>query len=309
MSSEEKGWVESEINGYLYKNDVPDYRRLNCEIEVKIRNRINGSIQDVRMQGGALESLNSRLKRETGMSIFTLFVLQGVELIEKQFARHYDGDVNLPFDAELSRLLIKAVISKKQQFSFDILSVYQSAPVSYIHNTLTVIKTRLLSLLKAHIPSFSMTSIDNAEKTNKRRIVFISYCWEDDEHVAWVRQLANDLSDDFEVVIDQDLPYGAELTEFMEDSISSADKVLIIATPEYKNRSDKRKRGVGYETSLITSDLVTDQNKLKFIPIIRKGTVETSYPRFLGTRKGADMRDDDKYYEVLRSLKENLENY
>ena len=139
--------------------------------------------------------------------------------------------------------------------------------------------------------------------------MFISYCWEDDEHISWVRKLANDLSKDFEVVIDQDLPYGAELTKFMEDSIASADKVLIIATPEYKNRSDNRMRGVGYETSLITSDLVTDQNKLKFIPVIRKGTIETSYPRFLGTKKGADLRDDDKYLEMLNGLKMNLTKY
>lgn len=307
LSSEEREWVESEINGYLNKNDVPEYRRLNCEIDVSIRNRMNGVVQDVKMQGGALDSLDSRLKRETGLSIFTLYVLQGVESIEKQFEGHYDGDVNMPFDAVSSQHLIKAVISKEQKFSFDILSVFQSAPVAYIHNTLSVIKTRLLALLISHISSVTMSSADNTEKTIDRKTIFISYCWEDDEHVAWVRKLANDLSKDFEVVIDQDLPYGAELTKFMEDSIASADKVLIIATPNYKDRSDKRQHGVGYETSLITSDLVTDQNKLKFIPIIRKGTIETSYPRFLGTRKGADMRDDDNYIEVLRSLKKSLD--
>lgn len=309
LSSEERKWVESEINGYSNKKDVPDYRRLNCEIYVRIQNRINGAIQEVRMQGGALNSLDSRLKKETGMSIFTIYVLEGVELIEKQFAGHFDGDVNLPFDAKLSQLLINAVISKEQRFSFNTLNVFQSAPVANIHNTLTVIKSRLLSLLKSYIPSVSVTSIRSIEMTNKRKVVFISYCWEDEEHVSWVRQLANDLSKDFEVVIDQDLPLGAELTKFMEDAIAAADKVLIIVTPEYKIRSDKRMRGVGYETSLITSDLVTDQNKLKFIPIIRKGTIETSYPRFLGTRKGADMRDDDRYFEMLCHLKMNLEKY
>lgn len=309
LSSEEREWVESEIKGYLNKNDVPDYRRLNCEIYVRIQNRITGAIQEVKMRGGALDLLDSRLKKETGMSIFTLYVLQGVDLIEQQFAGHSDGDVNLPFDGKLSQLLIKAVISKEQRFSFDALNVFQSAPVAYIHNMLSVIKASLLSVLKKHIFPTAIKSGWGVEKDSKRKVVFISYCWEDDEHVSWVRKLANDLNNDFEVVIDQDLPYGAELTKFMEDAIASADKVLIIATPEYKNRSDNRMRGVGYETSLITSDLVTDQNKLKFIPIIRKGTMETSYPSFLGTKKGADMRDDDKYLETLNSLKMNLNKY
>ena len=39
---------------------------------------------------------------------------------------------------------------------------------------------------------------------------------------------------------------------YMEQTILNVDKVLIIATPEYKRRADNRERGVGYETSLIT---------------------------------------------------------
>ena len=124
-----------------------------------------------------------------------------------------------------------------------------------------------------------------------------------------MKKLADDLSDEFTVRIDQKLPLGVELTHFMEDAIASSDKVLIIATPEYKRKADNRIRGVGYETSLITDDLVTDQNRIKFIPIIRKGSKETSFPRFLGSRKGADMTDDDRYTEMLSELKRNLRDY
>ena len=96
---------------------------------------------------------------------------------------------------------------------------------------------------------------------------------------------------------------------FMEQSVAESDKVLIIATPEYKDRADNRKRGVGYETSLITDDLVNDQNRVKFIPIIRKGTKETAYPRYLGSRKGLYMTDDAIYKEQFEELVRNLMEY
>ena len=151
-------------------------------------------------------------------------------------------------------------------------------------------------------------SVD-VEVPSSKKIVFISYCWEDDEHTAWVRRLAEDLSHWVKIRIDQKLPLGVELNRFMEQAVATSDKVLIIATPEYKDRADNRKRGVGYETSLITDDLVNDQNRIKFIPIIRKGTKETSYPRYLGSRKGLHMADDSIYKEKLEELVKNLLEY
>ena len=140
-------------------------------------------------------------------------------------------------------------------------------------------------------------------------MVFISYSWESEEHKEWVHKLATDLSEEFEIKIDQELPLGAELTSFMESSVASSDKVLIITTPTYKKKADNRERGVGYETSLITDDIVTSQNQIKFIPLIRSGSKETSYPRYLGSRKGLDMTDDAKYQDDLEALKRNLHSY
>ena len=51
-----------------------------------------------------------------------------------------------------------------------------------------------------------------------RKRIFISYCWESEEHKKWVHELAEDLSEDFEVKIDQKVPLGMELTYFMENA-------------------------------------------------------------------------------------------
>lgn len=155
-------------------------------------------------------------------------------------------------------------------------------------------------------------SLKTEDNTAKKKTVFITYCWETDidaNHKDWVHKLAKDLEPYFTVVIDIKQPLGIELNQFMEQTITNSDKVLIIATPEYKRRADNRIYGVGYETSLITNDLVSDQNKIKFIPIIKRGSKEDSYPLYLGNRKGLDMRDDSSYESNLKELIENLQNY
>ena len=149
----------------------------------------------------------------------------------------------------------------------------------------------------------------NIVPPDRKKKVFISYCWEGDKHQEWVKRLAEDLTPYFKVRLDQKLPLGWELNRFMEQSIAESDKVLIITTPEYKDRADSRKRGVGYETSLITDDLVNDQNRVKLIPISRKGTKQTAYPRYLGSRKGLYMTDDKGYEEQLEELIRNLIEY
>lgn len=165
----------------------------------------------------------------------------------------------------------------------------------------------MTTVLEHDIQNSKTISTVPSVKTKKK--VFISYCWEDEEHKKWVRKLAKDLADEFEVKIDVKQPLGTELNQFMEMIVRDCDKVLIIATPNYKERADGRIKGVGYETSLITNDLVSDQNRIKFIPIIRKGSKEESFPSYLGNRKGLDMKDDLKYKECLKELVDNLANY
>lgn len=310
LSQDERLWIENELNGYSDKFIVPDYRKLPCEVKARIQNLYSGIVEDIVLTGKPMEDLEAMLNNKLGLSVYKMYLCQGVESMEQQVADHNDGDIIMIFDGPPSLELKSLLRPNERAYNFKTMYVFQTSPVAYLKNTLSVIKNRLLSILKDHLSHDSesaKTAINDDAK--KKKILFISYCWECDEHKAWVKQLANDLSGEFTVRIDQELPFGVELTKFMEDAVATSDKVLIIATPEYKRKADNRIRGVGYETSLITDDLVTDQNRIKFIPIIRKGTKETSYPRFLGSRNGADMTDDNKYLVVLEELKRNLIQY
>ena len=81
--------------------------------------------------------------------------------------------------------------------------------------------------------------------------VFISYSWDNDEHKKWVLDLANKLCvDGIDVILDRYyLKPGVNLPHFVEKNISSADRIIIIFTKNYKLKADKRTGGVGLEAS------------------------------------------------------------
>lgn len=139
--------------------------------------------------------------------------------------------------------------------------------------------------------------------------VFISYSWEDDEHKNWVRSLTDNLLDNgIDATLDQyDLSLGDRLPQFMEQSVTNADYVLIICTPTYKEKSDARKGGVGYEGHIITGELFAKGNERKFIPVIRKGNISDALPVSLAGKLAIDLKDglhyDINFNDLVTTLK------
>ena len=134
--------------------------------------------------------------------------------------------------------------------------------------------------------------------------VFISYSWEDESHKQWVKHLADELlKNGIDATLDQyDLALGDRLPLFMEKSISDSDYVLVICTPKYKEKSDNRKGGVGYEGHIISGELLSTGNERKFIPIMRKGTAVSAIPRCLSGKLGVNLVDGGDYENNFKDL-------
>lgn len=137
---------------------------------------------------------------------------------------------------------------------------------------------------------------------------FVSYSWDDEEHKRWARGLAERLrADGVEATIDQwgAVP-GDQLPAFMEKAISGNDFVLIVCTPRYKERSEKRVGGVGYEGDIITAELLHKGNQRKFIPVLRKGQWTDAAPGWLAGKYYVDLRDgpsfEAQYQDLLATL-------
>ncbi len=137
---------------------------------------------------------------------------------------------------------------------------------------------------------------------------FISYSWDNDQHRTWVRNLAACLrGDGVDVVLDQwDAAPGDQLPEFMERSVLENDFVLIVCTPRYKEKSDGRVGGVGYEGDIMTAEALANRTPRKFIPILRTGDWRSAAPSWLVGKYYVDLRgetySEEKYQDLLTTL-------
>lgn len=136
---------------------------------------------------------------------------------------------------------------------------------------------------------------DNADTPS----VFISYSWDSPEHEEWVLNLATKLCENgVNAILDKwDLgSLGKPLPDFMEKSISKSQRVICIMTPNYKKKTEHLSGGVGYEYSIITSEIFSNgANTSKFIPLFRNGTDENAIPTALKGRNYVDMRTDSEF--------------
>lgn len=114
-------------------------------------------------------------------------------------------------------------------------------------------------------------------------IVFISYSWDNEPHKKWVLELANKLrSDGVDVILDRYyLTPGKNLSLFVEDSLRKSNRIILVLTPNYKLKAEKRIGGVGQEISIINNELVKNiSENERVIPILRKGSSDDSIPPF-----------------------------
>lgn len=138
--------------------------------------------------------------------------------------------------------------------------------------------------------------------------IFISYAWENSGHKNWVKQLAVRLrGDGVETVLDQwELAPGDQLSAFMERSVRTSDFVLIVCTPTYRDKSDSRAGGVGYEGDIMTAEVATGTDRRKFIPLLRTNSWNMVAPSWLRGSYYIDLRGDpyseDNYIDLLHTI-------
>jgi chromosomal replication initiator protein DnaA len=146
------------------------------------------------------------------------------------------------------------------------------------------------------------TSIVNATDYNT---VFISYSRESQEHTEWVRRLADAVEEmpGFHVVFDQyDLHAGLDLTAFMDRGIACS-RIIIVITPEYVRRAEQRLGGVGYESSVISANHITDQLSDRCVPVLKSGG---EHPAFLRSKMYVDFRPPISFEAGLQHLRQAL---
>jgi transcriptional regulator with XRE-family HTH domain len=135
--------------------------------------------------------------------------------------------------------------------------------------------------------------------------VFVSYSHEDRDHNSWVEALAADLrKKGVDASLDKwDMSPGGDVPVFMESQIRDSDFVVLVCTPTYAEKSNIPRGGVGYEKNIISAELLQASDlRPKFIPVVKKGDLETALPTYLGSKFAIDFRDASKRVEALEEL-------
>ena len=300
LKRESYQWLCNEIDHYEDPASLPDYRIIDCQIKVRVfvpyfgikEEVLNTSIFDGFMEG----------KDKAYASPNKMLIRQSLESIESSIDS-VEHTVEMPLLPGQVNLLAKYYTLSP---GCEIQRMYQEASADYIKSIVPSVRNRLIEILQTEVAASTVEPTSQDVSGINKKQVFISYGWEDDEHTAWVRHLAERLSEFFEVKIDIKTPFGTDLNMFMEQMVTGADRVLLILTPVYKEKADSRQNGIGYESVLISSELYRNQGTTKFIPIIRKGNVQECFPHYLGGRKGLDMSKDDCFEQNLKVLIEDI---
>ena len=164
---------------------------------------------------------------------------------------------------------------------------------------------RTLFLANTPLPEILNKVAEEPIVNKNKPFVLISYAWEVEDNVFmnWIQTFAKDLRRrGIDAQIDQYQPHGTDLPKFMLESIRKATKVLCILTPKYKEKAESGKGGAAYEGGIISHEIYNNQGTTKFIPVVRKGSFETSTPDFISGRKGFDCSTDDKYNSELPNI-------
>lgn len=227
-----------------------------------------------------------------------------------------------------SQCRIPEAIKAFQSFTNDISQVTEvfnrykvELPIQIPSTQPNIIRPLAGGEIKSSVVEYAVQSMDEKSNTQKltkedidsvfdeippgAKVAFISYSWENDEsHKRWVLKLADDLNRmGVYALLDQYLLEGYPLPHFMDKGLDIADKIIVIGTPTYKDKSiNASQGGVAYEGAIIKAGLFSFLPTTKVIPVCRKGSFADSFPPLIGNRSGFDFSDDTKYSSLLSGL-------
>jgi hypothetical protein len=149
------------------------------------------------------------------------------------------------------------------------------------------------------------------QSRTKNPKVFFSYSWDNEQHKRWVLKLAADLiKAGIDVLIDEwDLDkFNNDLHQFMELGIFESDKVIMICTPKYSIKANRRIGGVGIENTIITGEFYNKESANKYLPIVKdyKKHLHDCLPIYLKTKYSIDFNKESEYNvkfdELIRKI-------
>lgn len=183
--------------------------------------------------------------------------------------------------------------------------VNTSEPEVHVVKLATECNSELVPVTELHksAESKDLESSILGEIPDGRKVVFISYSWDNDAHKKWVGKLADDLTaKGIYILYDGYNEDGTPIDVFMEQGLKRADKVIVIGTPNFMVKYNSMFTGAAFEGYIIRAYVVQSIGTKKIIPCLRVGDFKSSFPMILSSRKGHDFSSDQRYDDELDDL-------
>ena len=140
--------------------------------------------------------------------------------------------------------------------------------------------------------------------------VFISYSHDGNEHEKWVLKLATHLRENgVDVRLDTwNFELGGDLPKGIADELNKAEFTLVISSENYIKKANESIGGVGFETKILSSGLISeDEPSDHIIPIIRDNQGKHGLvPTYLKSKIYIDFRNDNEYESRFNELLHKL---
>ncbi len=148
-----------------------------------------------------------------------------------------------------------------------------------------------------------MDNFDNATQVNNET-VFVTYCQDNKDHVLNVEGFVAKLRvDGYHATLDQLLMQdhtSIDFRDMMHGQLQQAHKVIIVLSPEYKQKTINEKGGVWIEYQLIRK--LIDEEPTKYILASFDGFGDELIPLAFKDRFIVNLRDEAKWKELYARL-------
>jgi len=137
----------------------------------------------------------------------------------------------------------------------------------------------------------------------------MSYSHDSENHKTRVQRLAEALyQGGVYVRLDiWDVRPGEQFPLFMNESLDRCDYILVVCTPAYKQKADKGTGGAGYETSVVSADILSGKrDRVQVVPVLCSGTPEDALPNYLKGAYYVDMRQPSDFAFGVAELLEHF---
>jgi len=146
----------------------------------------------------------------------------------------------------------------------------------------------------------------NNTMENQNKYMFISYCWDNEDHKDKVLSFVNKLrKDGYNADVDRNISQNESAVDFnqmMHQSLTNSEKVIVVLSEKYKTKADNFEGGVGNEYRMMLADIVHNKNKYILVSLSDLKNIEDITPLGFRGRKVLNLSKKEGFNELYSML-------